>query len=88
MVNNRPRLTTSSFTFRISPGEKGAAEALAAKRAEEAAAAGFSPDPSVGAWLRWLIREQANAAGISVIEPERSDAPKRSPKRSPKRGAR
>ncbi len=80
MANTRPKRNAANFTFRLSPDEKRAAEALAARRVEAAAAAGFEADPSIGALLRHLIRREAAAAGIE-IPGETVSTPKPTPKR-------
>lgn len=83
MANTRPKELTETITFRLSPGEKSAAEALAARRAQEAEEQGFPPDPSTGGWLRSLIRREAKAAGIALEAPAPAPAPEPAPSKAP-----
>lgn len=67
MAGARKNEKTESFTFRLTPDEKSSLEALVSQRAEAAEEQGSPPpDRSAGAWLRWMIRREAKAAGISL----------------------
>jgi hypothetical protein len=79
MVNTRKKELTASITFRLTPGEKRAVEALVQKRAAEMEAQDFPGDPTTGTYLRGLIRREARAAGISFTA---DDAPPPAAKRA------
>src|SRR5262245_47271428 len=80
--------------FRVSAGEKAAIEALVRRRHEE------QGDDGASGWFRWIVRREARAAGIEIVEPGEGGAPTsaapepakkptpKSPKVAPKKAAR
>lgn len=59
---------TENVSARISPGERRALEELQRRRAEQLAARGEPPDATTAGWLRAVIRREAKAAKIKIVE--------------------
>jgi len=65
-------------TARLTPGEREALGELLRLRAEAMEERGEPGDASFAGWLRWMIRQQAKAAGVTVETPHVAEAPKAS----------
>lgn len=60
-------------TARLTPGEREALGELLRLRAAEMEERGEPGDASFAGWLRWMIRQQAKAAGITVETPHAAE---------------
>ena len=70
MANTRPKEHSVTVTFKCTPADASLLSQLAAKRASDAAAAGFEVDASLAGYLRGLIRREAKAAGLDPVARE------------------
>lgn len=81
MTAKNPELT-ERFQFQLTAGERRQLEQLAEAHAAEMAAAGFTPDPSIGGYLRATIRRLAKEKGIAGTAPAPEPKAKRAKDRS------
>ncbi|MBM4421522.1 MAG: hypothetical protein FJ034_08100 [Chloroflexi bacterium] len=59
---------TENVSARVTPGEKDALDELIKLRAERLAEMGEPPDATFAGWLRAIIRREAKAANVAVVE--------------------
>lgn len=62
-------------TARLTPGEREALGELLQRRAAEMEERGEPGDASFAGWLRWVIRQQAKAHGVTVETPHVAPEP-------------